>query len=73
MQKSRIAKNIGAVEREREREALYSIWNLSAQLCTHDLYKTNSTANENYNLKGVKRIKTVNNDKTKTYEKQIGY
>ena len=68
MQKSRIAKNIGAVEREREREALYSIWNLSAQLCTQDLYKIDSTANENYKLEKVKRIKTLNNDKTKTYE-----
>ena len=36
-------------------------------------YRINSTANKNNNIEKVKRIKTVNNDKTKTYEKQIGY
>ena len=38
-----------------------------------NFYRTNSTANENYNLKEVKRIKIINKYKTKTYEKQIGY
>ena len=47
MQKSKMAKTVGAVERERERES--------------------------YNLKKVKKIKRIEKDKTKTYEKQIGY
>ena len=43
-------------------------------LYTHtDFYRINSTANEIYNIKQVKRIKKVNNDKTIAYEKQIGY
>ena len=45
MQKSKMAKTVGAVERERE----------------------------SYNLKKVKKIKIIEKDKTKTYEKQIGY
>ena len=40
---------------------------------TQDFYRINSTANGNDDLEKVKIIKTINNDKTKTYKKQIGY